>query len=562
MKIQCENCGTQHELDPPSWVVSTGRAFRFRCSACGHSQSVQPNAIPAAGEEREVEPADMGVTHSPEPSPVFSDPSPAAGSPPVTGAAEASDEVDEADEGVFLKQNGQIYMVRDWETLKRWIQERRVDRHDLVSEGGVRWEPVGSRADLMAAFSSGLPDLPTQEPTPFPFGGVETPFGKGTSPHMGWHDDDTEGVPTGLPPMPTEEAPPDDLPSIPPPALIDDDDETPFGAEPARLSTPAPTIAPPALDDSDEFGDDEDDDSEDSDIEAEHVATVPGSVMRRADPGSSPPSEPPTLGVPSPSGPIAVPESAAETDAETTAGWDDLMATETPSPRHGGPGSSLDFDAEWDAAQIPSSSNNNLLYAAAAILVLLVTIGALFWVFTPPEDTTARRPALPNPELPAPQPSKATALPEAPTPEPPGPASQPEPQVEPEPVPVPEPPAPEPPAPEPAEPRPVAPAPPPQPEPAPAAAPSPSSASVPALMDRGWSTADNDPATAVEAFREVIAKQAGNAEAHYGLGYALLVQGNKGEGARYLCLVSSKNPSAALKAEVEGVIRNRNLSCP
>ncbi len=42
MKIQCENCATQHELDPPAWVVSSGRAFRFRCSSCGHSQSVQP----------------------------------------------------------------------------------------------------------------------------------------------------------------------------------------------------------------------------------------------------------------------------------------------------------------------------------------------------------------------------------------------------------------------------------------------------------------------------------------------------------------------------------------
>ncbi len=81
-------------------------------------------------------------------------------------------------------------------------------------------------------------------------------------------------------------------------------------------------------------------------------------------------------------------------------------------------------------------------------------------------------------------------------------------------------------------------------------------------MDRGWGAADNQPAKAVEAFRQVIGRQPSNAEAHYGMGYALLAQGKTAEGTRYLCMVRGKNPKPDVLAEVDGILRNRQLSCP
>ncbi len=344
LKIQCENCAIQHELDPPSWVISSGRPFRFRCSSCGHSQSVTPSAQP---EEAKVGHTQSTPTlappedpHDAPAAPSLSAPTNISVTPAEESEAEEEDEEDDNDSAVFLKQNGQIYMVRDWDTLKRWIEERRVDRHDLVSEGGVRWEPIGSRADLRPHFTDkaankpASPDSsavsgsepmdvepePTPEPAsrkapsedfdppaaiiktprpapvamaksgpsslqvetatvapiadanPFPFGG-ETPFGGGST-QVGWHDDDTEGIPTGLPPLPTEELidkgafdqevddqgvddkddkevddfrqPYDDPPSLDepaPPAMLDED----FGIPEAPFSQPSGIEAAPSL---------------------------------------------------------------------------------------------------------------------------------------------------------------------------------------------------------------------------------------------------------------------------------------------------------------------------
>jgi predicted Zn-dependent protease len=85
---------------------------------------------------------------------------------------------------------------------------------------------------------------------------------------------------------------------------------------------------------------------------------------------------------------------------------------------------------------------------------------------------------------------------------------------------------------------------------------------VAALLDQGWSAADNDPAKAADVFRTVIARQPGNAEGYYGLGYALLAQGKTAEGTRYLCMVRGKNPKPDVLADVDGILGNRQLTCP
>ena len=100
MQIQCENCGVEHELEPPSWVISSGRAFRFRCSSCGHSQSVQPPTGIEAPEElfakaetqraTEAPPASELPTQSPLPTSRLP--------PPPTGHTDIQAEVDDRPE--------------------------------------------------------------------------------------------------------------------------------------------------------------------------------------------------------------------------------------------------------------------------------------------------------------------------------------------------------------------------------------------------------------------------------------------------------------------------------
>jgi hypothetical protein len=386
MKITCESCGARHDLTPPAWVVSSGRSFRFRCSACGSSQSVRPGEtdpdaapteVPAARAilpqptppevptaealrteaprtetprtetprtetlrtealrtetprtetprataprtetphastaRAETQRAETQRTEtprtetprtetpdvpepqqSPAPTPRSTPrahgarshaphaktpagynsgavtvlrttapaPAPAAAQEPAPPPAPAP-----LPEGnpVYLKQSGQIYSVRDWATLRRWIAERRVDRNDLVSDGGVRWEPIGTHPTLAPLFASEAgasqpqsstsqastgaptppaslartmsvsPSSPTSAPAPAPsspplpapppppslgvitgqlsrsFPYEDTPFGAPTSSDV-WTDEDTEGIPLGLPPLPTE----DDAPRL------------------------------------------------------------------------------------------------------------------------------------------------------------------------------------------------------------------------------------------------------------------------------------------------------------------------------------------------------------
>ena len=104
MRIVCESCSTEHDMEPPAWVISSGRAFRFRCSNCGHSQMV----------------------------------------PPPTGLEVGAEDAGSADSSLYLKQEGKVYLVAGWDTLADWVGESRVGPEDLISEGGVRWEPVSA----------------------------------------------------------------------------------------------------------------------------------------------------------------------------------------------------------------------------------------------------------------------------------------------------------------------------------------------------------------------------------------------------------------------------------
>jgi predicted Zn finger-like uncharacterized protein len=124
VRIVCDNCATEYEIDlPESARARPERNLKFRCSACGRTF-----VTTLAGAERTV-------SEGPVPAPAAATPTP-----------------DPAPKGMLLKQEGKVYHVRDLATMQRWIVERRVMREDLVSIGGVRWEPVGNRPELEVFF--------------------------------------------------------------------------------------------------------------------------------------------------------------------------------------------------------------------------------------------------------------------------------------------------------------------------------------------------------------------------------------------------------------------------
>lgn len=127
---RCTACGSENAL--PLWVFASNRAFRYRCARCGQSQRVQlreAGILPDEGDE---------------------------GSPVLTGWRDrtvASFGVAPGeDRELYLEQDGRTYVIRDADTLRRWIEERRVNEDDLLSEDGLSWVPLRERAELRPLF--------------------------------------------------------------------------------------------------------------------------------------------------------------------------------------------------------------------------------------------------------------------------------------------------------------------------------------------------------------------------------------------------------------------------
>ena len=107
---------------------------------------------------------------------------------------------------VFLKQDGKVYLVRDWATLQRWIMEHRVGRDDMVSEGGVNWDRVGGRPEL-GSFFAAMEKIEAAELAGIGLA-AETQLDDPPTSEAGAFsrlDEPTEGVPMGLPHLATEE---------------------------------------------------------------------------------------------------------------------------------------------------------------------------------------------------------------------------------------------------------------------------------------------------------------------------------------------------------------------
>lgn len=661
MNIQCESCGSEHELDPPAWVLSSGRPFRFRCSVCGHSQMADPpttigmpdSASHEPPEPRHRTPTPVGIPRT-TPSPA---PAPAPSATPVTDAPPSDTS------SVFLKQEGKVYLVKDWATLQRWIMERRVGREDLVSDGGVRWEPIGSRPEL-GSFFAAVEQLEAAElaglrggETPFPSDdeqwGEDSLDGATQASGLARLDDETEGVPLGLPPLPTEDLEGDDDESWPeqPPSRLSSASPAPEEPEPESIESLPPDDSAPgevsAVDDEEStpsmpfFAEDdflgapvearpqevqaevepsqvEDSAGEDSlaedpapallvEDEEEMVSLadegVDGDDGMPLDEGTlSEEDDEPMVSVDD-SGPD---EAAGEPMADDGLGFlepgvpaeeepvmgaipfadEDAFAqdpvespTEVPAePRVEAPEDEVqdtdEFDAhdpfrdfsdmepeevEKDIVEKTGPSNGWMLAAAAVVtvlvLLLLITGYNQGW-FDGADAVDTAVPATvtadPDPTPPAvpPEPADTDVAPDTDTDA--VADAQPDTDVAVD-TDVPEPSVVE------ADPPPETPAPAPAVDPTPRSAASPSLAQ---LRDRGWAAMDGGRIqSAIETFERAVAKSPGDAEANYGLGYALLQASQKERANGPLC-VAQKSGSTSIKREVAGFLERNGLSCP
>lgn len=584
MKIQCENCSIEHELDPPAWVVSSGRPFRFRCSSCGHSQMVS-----ASGNRAEPAPLAVPAASTPRPAAEEATTEPRSSAPAVTAStatpAPAPSAAAPGDSPpIYLKQEGKVYLVRDWATVQRWIMERRVEREDLVSEGGVRWEPVGSRAEL-GSFFAAVEQLEAVEQTgpgpatpapapfassnPFPFGSPDdTEDELGSSGRFGRLDDDTEGVPMGLPPLPTEEtdiatgaADTSAYPDLPPTRGRGRATETLAPTAAFAGTSKRPSIA------------------NDPTLPPELAAKLPPGVNRALLAAETIPDiSPPALATPSPAPRIDRPISQRQTMPIPPEDPDFAMPSETeevPNDRtaslppddvfsgyHHADGVAPAVE-DWEQ---PRRGVAPWVFAAAAIataVILVAVVGTAIVMNSgsrddvhagAPDDGAQLHAVLPSTEDP---PTEATAQIAPPVPEgtDPPPEAPPEAEVatvasteagtaEPPPV-----------AKEPATTGAVTKAATPPPEP--------KAASVSSLVDKGWGAVDKGKLDAASAtFKQAVSQNPEHADANFGYGYVLLKQGQRDLAKKHLCrALQNAGGSSDVGREANGMLQNNGMSC-
>jgi hypothetical protein len=539
-----------------------------------------------------------------EPAAAETAPAPAETAPATEQPAVPETENDPAS-AVYLKQEGKVYLVRDWATLQRWIMERRVAREDLVSQGGVRWEPIGSRPELGSFFSAveQLDAADSSAPTTtssYPFDDVQPTESRAiadepTSTAFPALDDLTDGVPTGLPPLPTDDGEPDDGFDAPPlrpfdaplPPALAEPEPSPQ-PQPPRSTAPIPEVAfstPRRAELEDPAYDPRRTSLPPFDVspvqlERQFDQSVPATPQRAEAPAT--PVEPaPVEQVPRPPEPEPEPEhgqNAAQTSSPPP--------PRDEAPEHGDlefptPPPTVytdnddEFIAEWQ-------SRRSAVPMIAGGALTLVVLAALVWFLflRPQQPTTPAASAPPVPEAPAApaaeEPAQAAPAAEEPAAEQPA-AEQPaaeqpaaeQPAAE-EPAKAAVEPAAEPAkaaaepakaAPTPAEPAKAA-AEPAKATPPPAA--SSSSTSVSTLIDRAWGAVDRGSVSqAATEFQAALAKDSANAVANYGYGYVLLQQGQTGSATTYLCrALANAGGDVETRRDVEGLLRSNAITCP
>jgi hypothetical protein len=479
------------------------RAMKFRCSSCGRTFTTRFEE----DDDREDTNAEPTTSRAPAP-------------PPTEAPSQGP--------GMLLKQEGKVYHVKDTATMQKWIVERRVLREDLVSIGGVRWEPVGSRPELEVFFQV-----------------VE-------------QADQAQALATGGPPLPS--VPPPETPLPPPPPPLPGPD---FSSSTSDVTAATELIArpSPATEDPTPLSGEDVDDDDSEDTSSGISVGLPvfpepqllAASYKRPEPVDLLQADPEDVVDPFSidAFPTGLPDADEPTEPSPlpTAVHAEIEAAQTPIEQ-------VPF-----ASRVEPPPSRAPMFALAAIA--MVAIAGAIYAFAPREPkpvaahaqgSPPEAPAAPVSPEPVPTPPVAEARPE-PTPaivEPPPSADAApvgEPAVAPPPVAVA-------PAPEPA---PVA-APPKPKEP-----PAPKKPDVRAMIDKAWEAADRgDFAAARRLFAQVQAIQPANAQAAYGLGYTTEKLGDSRESAiAYYCTAKRNVGSDTdLAREVAGRLQALSSDCP
>ena len=124
MRIICDYCLTEYQVEPPPKPDDGPSRFSFRCSNCGrvfsaeHQESSTHQPSTASTGDHQGTAAD-----SPSPSP---------------------------EKDILIKQGDQTYSAENMAIIQRWIVERRLNRSGLISHDGLTWASLNDVAELQA----------------------------------------------------------------------------------------------------------------------------------------------------------------------------------------------------------------------------------------------------------------------------------------------------------------------------------------------------------------------------------------------------------------------------
>lgn len=140
MDVRCERCRAQYVFDDEQ-VTPSGLAVQ--CTRCGHVFRVKKK--------------ELVVTVPVKPGELDGVPLPATAAAPRPGGgrvAEHGSASAEAERRAWRvrRASGDVLTLHEPAALQRWVVERRVSRHDELSEAGGPWRRLGDLAELEAFF--------------------------------------------------------------------------------------------------------------------------------------------------------------------------------------------------------------------------------------------------------------------------------------------------------------------------------------------------------------------------------------------------------------------------